>query len=129
MEESKDVKCGRCKGYKYPSQFFKEGLQMNTCSDCRERSKRYQQSEKGKETKRKYNHSEKGKESFRKYQQSEKGKEKKAECMKRYRDKSKSKKHLQSVKESTNMLKDLHIDRCDGCGKNNDFCRCGGDFL
>ena len=48
----------------------------------------------------------------------------------------KSKKHLQYVKESTDMLKestdmlkDLHIDRCDVCGKNNDFCRCGGDFL
>jgi len=39
MEESKDVKCGKCKSYKYPSQFFKEGRRMKTCSDCRERGK------------------------------------------------------------------------------------------
>ena len=39
MEENKDVKCGKCKSYKYPSQFFKNGRRLKTCDDCRRRSK------------------------------------------------------------------------------------------
>ena len=35
MEENKDVKCGRCKSYKYPSQFLKDGRRLKTCNDCR----------------------------------------------------------------------------------------------
>ena len=58
MEESKDVKCGKCKSYKCPSQFFKEGRRMKTCSDCRERDRKYRQSEKSKETRAKYKQSE-----------------------------------------------------------------------
>ncbi len=38
--ENRDVKCGKCKSYKYPSQFLKEGRQMKTCSDCRERGRK-----------------------------------------------------------------------------------------
>ena len=37
MEENKDVLCGRCKSYKYPNQFFKNGKRLKACSDCRMR--------------------------------------------------------------------------------------------
>ena len=107
-----------------------------------------------KESQKKYRENNKEKIAERKKEYRDNNKEKIAEQGKKYREQKvvcecgsevnkdslsrhrKSKKHLQYVKESTDMLKestdmlkDLHIDRCDVCGKNNDFCRCGGDFL
>ena len=43
MDENKNVKCGKCKSYKYPSQFLKLGRQLKTCSDCRERGAKFRQ--------------------------------------------------------------------------------------
>ena len=40
MEEHKDVKCGKCKTYRYPSQFLKNGRKMKTCQICRDNAKR-----------------------------------------------------------------------------------------
>jgi hypothetical protein len=39
--EMKNIKCNKCKSYKYPNQFFKAGREMKTCSDCRARAKIY----------------------------------------------------------------------------------------
>ena len=41
MEEAKNQKCPRCKSYKYPSQFFKLGKVMKSCSDCNVRAEIY----------------------------------------------------------------------------------------
>ena len=41
VEEKKDQKCGKCKSYKYPRQFYNStGRLLKTCTDCRERSKK-----------------------------------------------------------------------------------------
>ena len=36
MEESRNKKCEKCKCYRYPSDFLKEGRQLKTCIKCRE---------------------------------------------------------------------------------------------
>ena len=42
VEEKKDQKCGRCKAYKYPRQFYNNtGRLLKTCGDCRVRAKRW----------------------------------------------------------------------------------------
>ena len=35
-EENKDKKCGRCKVYRYPSEFLKKGRVLKTCQVCRD---------------------------------------------------------------------------------------------
>ena len=44
MEEVKDLKCPKCKSYKYSSQFLKLGRVLKTCNDCRQRDKIYRSS-------------------------------------------------------------------------------------
>jgi hypothetical protein len=39
MEENEDVKCGKCKSYKYPTQFLKNGKRLKTCDDCRKKDR------------------------------------------------------------------------------------------
>jgi len=39
LEEKKDEKCGKCKAYRYPSQFIKAGRKLKTCDNCRRRDK------------------------------------------------------------------------------------------
>ena len=36
MNEERNIKCNRCKCYRYPSDFLKEGREMKTCIKCRE---------------------------------------------------------------------------------------------
>jgi len=36
IEEKCDKKCGKCKTYRYPSQFLKKGREMKTCQRCRD---------------------------------------------------------------------------------------------
>lgn len=36
MEEARNKKCGKCKSYRYPCDFLKEGRELKTCIKCRE---------------------------------------------------------------------------------------------
>ena len=46
MEEAKDQKCSKCKSYKSPDLFLKQGRVLKSCSDCRIRDVKYREQDK-----------------------------------------------------------------------------------
>ena len=40
MDEAQDKKCKKCKSYRYPRDFRKNGREMKTCIKCRELSRK-----------------------------------------------------------------------------------------
>lgn len=90
QEENCDKKCPRCKSYKYPSQFINpKGRELKTCSDCRDRTKRYRESNKEKIAE--YNA--KNKEKIAKYKTEwyAENKENRAKYLAEYKEKNKEK--------------------------------------
>ena len=53
MKEKRDKKCSRCKCYRYPKDFIKEGRDMKTCIYCRENAAKYRIEKKCEHKKRK----------------------------------------------------------------------------
>ena len=41
MNELRNIKSSRCKSYRYPSGFIKDGRPMKTCTNCRNGAKKY----------------------------------------------------------------------------------------
>ena len=41
MDELRNKKCHKCKCYRYPHDFIKDGCELKTCINCREFSKKY----------------------------------------------------------------------------------------